>query len=91
MIARQHPFAIDRHRPEKVADGARSGAKEEHSLAVRKFPGRRIRRRRWWCRVASLREVNWGRFETNFFAVFQPGVLEQAPQMFVTLVRVEAG
>jgi len=41
-------------------------------------------------RVASLREVNWGRFETNFFAVFQPGVLEQAPQMFVTLVRVDS-
>ena len=41
-------------------------------------------------RVASLREVDWGRFETNFFAVFQPGVLEQAPQMFVTLVRVDS-
>jgi putative ABC transport system permease protein len=41
-------------------------------------------------KVASLREVDWGRFETNFFAVFQPGVLEQAPQMFVTLVRVDS-
>jgi putative ABC transport system permease protein len=41
-------------------------------------------------RVTSLREVNWGRFETNFFAVFQPGVLERAPQMFVTLVRVDS-
>jgi putative ABC transport system permease protein len=40
--------------------------------------------------LANLREVDWGRFETNFFAVFQPGVLEIAPQMFVTLVRVDS-
>ena len=42
-------------------------------------------------KVANLREVDWGRFETTFFAVFQPGVLETAPQMFVTLVRVDSG
>jgi putative ABC transport system permease protein len=41
-------------------------------------------------RLTSLRTVDWGRFETNFFAVFQSGVLEQAPQMFVTLVRVDS-
>ncbi|NOT08873.1 MAG: FtsX-like permease family protein [Gemmatimonadales bacterium] len=41
-------------------------------------------------RVANLREVDWGRFETNFFAVFQGGVLEGAPQMLVTLVRVDS-
>jgi putative ABC transport system permease protein len=41
-------------------------------------------------RVASLREVDWGRFETNFFVVFQTGVLEQAPQMLVTLVREDS-
>jgi putative ABC transport system permease protein len=40
--------------------------------------------------VANLREVDWRRFETNFFAVFQPGVLETAPQMYVTLVRVDS-
>jgi putative ABC transport system permease protein len=40
--------------------------------------------------VANLREVDWRRFETNFFAVFQPGVLEKAPQMYVTLVRVDS-
>jgi putative ABC transport system permease protein len=40
--------------------------------------------------VANLREVDWGRFDTNFFAVFQSGVLESAPQMFVTLVRVDS-
>ena len=41
-------------------------------------------------RVASLREVDWARFEPNFFVVFQPGALEQAPQSLVTLTRVEA-
>ena len=40
--------------------------------------------------VANLREVDWRRFETNFFAVFQPGVLEHAPQMYVTLVREDS-
>ncbi len=41
-------------------------------------------------RVANLREVDWGRFDTNFFAVFQTGALESAPQMFVTLVRADS-
>jgi putative ABC transport system permease protein len=39
-------------------------------------------------RVASLREVNWARFEPNFFVVFAPGVLESAPQTLVVLTRV---
>ncbi len=38
-------------------------------------------------RVASIRRVNWARFEPNFFVVFQPGVLEDAPQMAVILTR----
>lgn len=41
-------------------------------------------------RVANIREVDWGRFDTNFFVVFQSGVLESAPQMFVTLVRADS-
>ncbi|HEU5217020.1 MAG TPA: FtsX-like permease family protein, partial [Gemmatimonadales bacterium] len=41
-------------------------------------------------RVANLREVDWSRFDTNFFAVFQTGALESAPQMFVTLVRADS-
>ena len=40
-------------------------------------------------RIASLREVNWARFEPNFFVVFAPGALEAAPQSLVTLTRVE--
>jgi putative ABC transport system permease protein len=39
--------------------------------------------------VTSLREVNWQRFELNFFAVFEPAALEPAPTMFAMLVRAE--
>lgn len=41
-------------------------------------------------RVTSLREVDWARFETNFFVVFRAGALEAAPQTLVTLVRVDS-
>jgi putative ABC transport system permease protein len=40
-------------------------------------------------RVTSLREVDWARFEPNFFVVFDPAALRDAPQTFVTLTRVE--
>ena len=40
-------------------------------------------------RVACLREVQWARFEPNFFVVFPEGPLEQAPRSFVLLARVE--
>ena len=40
-------------------------------------------------RVTSLREVDWARFEPNFFVVFQPGSLEGAPHTLVTLTRIE--
>ena len=39
--------------------------------------------------VRSIREVDWARFEPNFFAVFRGGVLDRAPQTLVTLVRVD--
>jgi putative ABC transport system permease protein len=39
-------------------------------------------------RVASLREVEWARFEPNFFIVFPEGPLDSAPQTFLTLTRV---
>ncbi|HEX6738572.1 MAG TPA: FtsX-like permease family protein [Vicinamibacteria bacterium] len=39
-------------------------------------------------RVASLREVEWARFEPNFFVVFPEGPLAEAPQTFVSLVRL---
>ena len=33
--------------------------------------------------------MEWARFEPNFFVVFEPGVLEEAPQTLVTLTRIE--
>jgi putative ABC transport system permease protein len=41
-------------------------------------------------RVTSIRKVDWARFATNFFFVFPTGVLEQAPQTFVALMRVNS-
>jgi putative ABC transport system permease protein len=40
-------------------------------------------------RVTSLREVDWARFEPNFFVVFEPGSLEGAPHTLATLTRIE--
>ncbi|HVQ29812.1 MAG TPA: FtsX-like permease family protein [Vicinamibacteria bacterium] len=40
-------------------------------------------------RVTSLREVDWGRFEANFFAVFPEGPLDDAPQTYVVLSRLD--
>jgi putative ABC transport system permease protein len=37
--------------------------------------------------VTSLREVNWARFEPNFFVIFSPSALQGAPQTFVILTR----
>jgi putative ABC transport system permease protein len=39
--------------------------------------------------IVSLREVTWARFEPNFFAVFPSGPLDDAPQSFVLLTRVD--
>jgi len=39
--------------------------------------------------VANLREVNWARFEPNFFVVFPEGPLAEAPQSFVLLTRID--
>lgn len=38
--------------------------------------------------VGSLREVNWGRMQTNFRVVFPSGVLESAPQFHVLMTKV---
>jgi len=40
-------------------------------------------------RVASLRQVDWARFEPNFFVVFPEGPLHAAPQTFLTLTRID--
>jgi putative ABC transport system permease protein len=39
-------------------------------------------------RIGSLREVDWARFEPNFFVVFASGALERAPQTLVLLTRI---
>jgi putative ABC transport system permease protein len=38
--------------------------------------------------ITSLRRVDWSRLEPNFFAIFEPGVLEEAPQNIVLVVRL---
>jgi putative ABC transport system permease protein len=37
--------------------------------------------------VTSLREVDWASLQPNFFAIFEPGALEDAPGMSIALVR----
>jgi putative ABC transport system permease protein len=39
--------------------------------------------------ITSLRTVDWQRFEPNFFVVFEPGVLEDAPHTSVLVTRVD--
>lgn len=39
--------------------------------------------------IVNLREVNWARFEPNFFAVFPRGPLDEAPQSSVVLTRAD--
>ena len=39
--------------------------------------------------IASLREVEWSSVQPNFFAVFEPGSLDEAPATFVSLVSTE--
>lgn len=38
-------------------------------------------------KIVNLRQVNWTSFLPNFFIVFQPGVLENAPKTFLAVVR----
>jgi putative ABC transport system permease protein len=40
-------------------------------------------------RITSLRKVVWTRFEPNFFVVFAPPVLKDAPKQYVLLAQVK--
>jgi putative ABC transport system permease protein len=40
-------------------------------------------------RIAALRDVDWARFEPNFFVIFPEGPLDEAPQTFVALSRID--
>ena len=42
-------------------------------------------------RITSLRQVDWSRFNLNFFMIFPPGVLESAPGFHVLTTRVPPG
>lgn len=63
-----------------VAEDLRVGVGDEIVWDVQ---GRELR-----ARVAHLREVEWARFEPNFFVVFPEGPLAEAPQSFVVLSRI---
>lgn len=39
--------------------------------------------------VTNLRKVKWISFEPNFFILFQPGVLEEAPKTFLSSFKVK--
>ena len=39
--------------------------------------------------IANVRVVDWARFSMNFFLVFEPGALDDAPQSVVVLARVD--
>jgi len=41
-------------------------------------------------RVGSLRKVEWERVQPNFFVVFPPGVLEDAPQFHVMVLKTSS-
>jgi putative ABC transport system permease protein len=41
--------------------------------------------------VVSLRSVDWGQFQTNFFVVFEPGSLDGAPASYVVLATLPDG
>jgi putative ABC transport system permease protein len=41
-------------------------------------------------RITSLRDVNWGRFEPNFFAVFPPAALAGAPRQHIMVAAVSS-
>lgn len=38
-------------------------------------------------KIASLREVEWNRFEPNFFILFRDGVLNEAPKTWITTLK----
>ncbi len=40
--------------------------------------------------IASLRTVDWAQLNLNFFAVFEPGAIDDAPQTFVALTGDES-
>lgn len=64
---------------EDIAGDMNVGIGDEITMDVQGIPVR--------TRVTSLRRVDWSRFNLNFFMVFPPGVLEDAPGFHVVTTR----
>ncbi len=64
---------------EDIASDMNVGIGDEITMDVQGIPIR--------TRVTSLRRVDWSRFNLNFFMVFPPGVLEDAPGFHVVTTR----
>jgi len=64
---------------EKIAGDMKVGIGDEIVMDVQGIPIR--------TRVSSIRRVDWSRFNLNFFMVFPPGVLEDAPGFSVVTTR----
>lgn len=64
---------------EKIAKDLKVGIGDEITMDVQGIPIR--------TRVTSIRRVDWSRFNLNFFMVFPPGVLEDAPGFHVVTTR----
>ena len=64
---------------EGIANDMKVGIGDEMTIDVQGLPVR--------TRVTSIRRVDWSRFNLNFFMVFPPGVLEDAPGFHVVTTR----
>jgi putative ABC transport system permease protein len=42
-------------------------------------------------KVVNLRKVDWESFHVNFFALFEPGILEPLPKTYIAAVRADGG
>lgn len=68
---------------EQIAKDLRVSIGDEITLDVQGVPVS--------AKVTSFRKVDWSRFNLNFFMVFPPGVLEDAPGFHVVTTRVPDG
>jgi putative ABC transport system permease protein len=64
---------------EKVAKDMKVGIGDEIVMDVQGIP--------ITTKVTSIRRVDWSKFNLNFFMVFPPGVLEEAPGFYVVTTR----
>ncbi|MFL6539262.1 MAG: ABC transporter permease, partial [Chthoniobacterales bacterium] len=71
------PISIDK----EIAKDFGAGIGDELVFDVQGIPIR--------TKIASTRDIDWKRFQTNFFVVFPAGVLESAPTFHVLVSRVQ--